>query len=111
MFLGNPDRKGGAGAFIGYDISDRYAQISFWLPGADKPETLSQVMGEEEYMIPAVDVYKRQPISKLFPVLLSLIFFPNPFSLSLALLPPYIVQIPRSSPFLVLCPSPAAVRV
>ena len=53
MFLGNPDRKGGAGAFIGYDISDRYAQISFWLPGADKPETLSQVMGEEEYMIPA----------------------------------------------------------
>ena len=38
MFLGNPDRKGGAGAFIGYDISDRYAQISFWLPGADKPE-------------------------------------------------------------------------
>lgn len=29
-------------------------QISFWLPGADKPETLSQVMGEEEYMIPAV---------------------------------------------------------
>ena len=54
MFLGNPDRKGGAGAFIGYDISDRYAQISFWLPGADKPETLSQVMGEEEYMIPAV---------------------------------------------------------
>lgn len=54
MFLGNPDRKSGAGAFIGYDISDRFAQISFWLPGADKPETLSQVMGEEEYMIPAV---------------------------------------------------------
>lgn len=54
MFLGNGDRKSGTGAFIGYDISDRFAQISFWMPGADKPETLTQVMGEEQYMIPAV---------------------------------------------------------
>ena len=46
MFLGNGDRKSGTGAFIGYDISDRFAQISFWMPGADKRETLTQVMGE-----------------------------------------------------------------
>ena len=52
MFLGNPDRKGGAGAFIGYDISDRYAQISFWLPGADKPETLSQAVSYTHLTLP-----------------------------------------------------------
>ena len=43
---GNGDRKSGTGAFIGYDISDRFAQISFDAVGADKPETLTQVMGE-----------------------------------------------------------------
>ena len=36
------------------DLDDRFAQISFWLPGEQKPETLSAEAGEEEYMIPAV---------------------------------------------------------
>lgn len=34
------------------DIDDRFAQISYWLPGAEKPETLSLTAGGEETLIP-----------------------------------------------------------
>ncbi len=54
MFLSGMERKSGQGGVIGLDISDAFAQISYWMPGTKKPETLSQVVGREEYMIPAV---------------------------------------------------------
>lgn len=41
-------------AVIGYDLGSSFAQISYWLPGAAKPETVSQIAGEEDYLIPAV---------------------------------------------------------
>lgn len=41
-------------AVAGIDLSDAACQISYCLPGAGQPETLSQVAGEEQYMIPAL---------------------------------------------------------
>ncbi len=35
------------------DMDDRFAEISFWLPGGQKPETLSVEAEEEDSMIPA----------------------------------------------------------
>ena len=54
MFLGNSEKKGINGFILGMDLDDRYAQISCWLPGEQKPETLSVEAEGEEYMIPAV---------------------------------------------------------
>ncbi len=54
MFLGNSEEKGINGCVLGMHQDDRFAQISFWLPGAHKPETLTAVMDGEQYMIPAV---------------------------------------------------------
>ena len=54
MFLGNSEKKGISGFILGMDLDDRYAQISCWLPGEQKPETLSAEAEGEEYMIPAV---------------------------------------------------------
>ena len=54
MFLGNSEKKGINGFILGMDLDDRYAQISCWLPGEQKPETLSAEAEGEEYMIPAV---------------------------------------------------------
>ena len=54
MFLGNSEKKGINGFILGMDLDDRYAQISRWLPGEQKPETLSAEAEGEEYMIPAV---------------------------------------------------------
>lgn len=57
MFLerrGNDGKLNMAGAVAGYDLGSRTAQISYCLPGADQPETLSQVAGEEQYLIPAL---------------------------------------------------------
>ncbi len=48
MFLNGMERKNGQGGVIGLDISDAFAQISYWMPGTKKPETLSQVVGREE---------------------------------------------------------------
>ena len=48
------DKRRREGAVAGYDLSGSYAQISYWLPGEAKPETVSQVAGEEEYRIPAL---------------------------------------------------------
>ncbi len=63
MFLGNSEKKNRQGGVIGIDLDDRFAQISYWLPGAERPETFSQVMGGEDTMIPALmafDEGKRQ---------------------------------------------------
>lgn len=57
MFLerrGNDGKLNMTGAVAGYDLGSRTAQISYCLPGADQPETLSQVAGEEQYLIPAL---------------------------------------------------------
>ena len=54
MFLGNSEKKGINGFILGMDLDDRYAQISCWLPGEQKPETLPAEAEGEEYMIPAV---------------------------------------------------------
>lgn len=58
MFL---ERKGNdaklnmaAGAVIGYDLGSCTAQISYCLPASDKPETVSQIAGEEDFLIPAL---------------------------------------------------------
>lgn len=57
MFLerkGNDAKLNMSGAVAGYDLSGRTAQISYCLPGSDKPETISQVAGAEEFLIPAL---------------------------------------------------------
>lgn len=54
MLLGNRNPQGGV---IGVELSDRYAQISYWLSGSDKPETPAQGApgaGGEENMIPVL---------------------------------------------------------
>lgn len=58
MFL---ERKGNdaklntaAGAVIGYDLGSCTAQISYCLPASDQPETVSQIAGEEDFLIPAL---------------------------------------------------------
>lgn len=43
-----------AGAVAGYDLSGSAAQISYCLPEAQKPETVSVVAGQEEFLIPAL---------------------------------------------------------
>ena len=53
MFFGNTGKKGMNGGILGIDLDDRFAQISFWLPGEQTPETVSA--GEkEDCLIPAV---------------------------------------------------------
>ena len=57
MFLGNREREigsGASGAVVGYDFDGRVAQISYCLPGSKQPETVSQVAGEEQFLIPAL---------------------------------------------------------
>ena len=54
MFLGNSEKKGINGCVLGMDLDDRCAQITCWLPGEQKPETLPAETEGEEYMIPAV---------------------------------------------------------
>lgn len=57
MFLGNREREIGSGAssaVVGYDFDGRVAQISYCLPGSKQPETVSQVAGEEQFLIPAL---------------------------------------------------------
>ena len=53
MFLGNAGKKGMNGGILGMDLDDRSAQISYWLPGEQTPETVSAGGGEES-RIPAV---------------------------------------------------------
>lgn len=48
------EKRNITGAVAGYDLSDTAAQISYCLPGSKQPETISQVAGEEQYVIPAL---------------------------------------------------------
>lgn len=57
MFLdrkGNDSKLNAAGAVAGYDFGSDTAQISYCLPASDKPETISQIAGEEDFLIPAM---------------------------------------------------------
>lgn len=49
----SPKKQNTEGAVAGYDLGSAAAQISYCLPGEAKPETVSQVAGGEEYLIPA----------------------------------------------------------
>lgn len=42
------------GAVAGYDLGNETAQISYCLSPSDKPETVSQIAGDEDYLIPAM---------------------------------------------------------
>lgn len=50
---------------IGYDLGNRYSQISYCLCGGEAPETLSVVAGSENYNIPTV-LCKRKGVSQWF---------------------------------------------
>ena len=54
MFLGNPDRKGGAGAFIDRISVTGMPRSASGCRELISGKTLSQVMGEEEYMTGSV---------------------------------------------------------
>lgn len=57
MFLdrkGNDSKLNTTGAVAGYDFGSDTAQISYCLPASDKPETISQIAGEEDFLIPAL---------------------------------------------------------
>ncbi len=47
------EKRNAEGAVAGYDLGESIAQISYCLPGETKPETVSQVAGGEDYLIPA----------------------------------------------------------
>ena len=53
MLLGNRNQQGG---IIGIELSDRYAQLSFWAAGTENPETPPQCPPElgEDTMIPVL---------------------------------------------------------
>lgn len=56
MFLDRKEtgkKKNSDLAVIGYDLGKKEAQISYYLPGRDKPETISVMTGEEQFSIPA----------------------------------------------------------
>lgn len=40
------------GLYLGIDINDRYTMLSFYQRHMDEPETVSTVMGSENYQIP-----------------------------------------------------------
>ncbi len=45
--------------YLGIDLNDRYAMVSYFQPNMEEPETLSTVAGSEIYQIPAVLAKKR----------------------------------------------------
>ena len=50
---------------IGFDLSDRYSQVSYWKIGTDGPETVSAVNGGQSYNIPTV-LCKRNEVNQWF---------------------------------------------
>ncbi|MBQ3105356.1 MAG: hypothetical protein IJC59_05800 [Lachnospiraceae bacterium] len=56
-------RKNKGKYIVGYDLSRRYAQISYLEMGSGKAETLSMVAGEQQYNIPLV-LYKNEEDNK-----------------------------------------------
>ena len=55
--------KLGEKVVVGYDLSDTYSQISYWLMGSDTVETISSVAGAEVFSIPTV-LCKREGVSQ-----------------------------------------------
>lgn len=51
--------------YIGYDLGDTYAQISYCMADGQEPETLSVVTGTEQYNIPMV-LCKRREVNQWF---------------------------------------------
>lgn len=58
-------KKNSGSVYIGYDLSDAYAQISYCTTGEQEPETLSVVAGAEQYNIPMV-LCKRKDVNQWF---------------------------------------------
>ncbi len=56
---------GGEKLIVGYDLGNKYSQISVAVPGKGEVETLSLVAGEESYNIPTV-LCKRNGVSQWF---------------------------------------------
>lgn len=59
-------RRNNGQVMIGYDLSDTYAQISYYLPGSEDAETLSVVTGSEQYNIPMALCKRKETNQWLF---------------------------------------------
>ena len=46
------DERIAEGVYFGIDINDKYTMLSFFQKNMDEPETISMVMGSENYQIP-----------------------------------------------------------
>ncbi|MCL2718084.1 MAG: DUF5716 family protein [Lachnospiraceae bacterium] len=57
-------KKNTGTTIIGYDLNDKYAQISFLKAGAAEPETASMVLGAEQFNIPVA--LRKKPDSNLW---------------------------------------------
>lgn len=59
------EKKSAERVLIGFDLGNKYSQISYCVEGSEVPETLSLVAGSESYNIPTV-LCKRQGINQWF---------------------------------------------
>ena len=59
-------RRNNGQVLIGYDLSDAYAQISYYLPDGEDAETLAVVAGTEQYNIPMALCKKKETNQWLF---------------------------------------------
>lgn len=59
------EKKGPDHVLVGFDIGNKYSQISYCVEGSEVPETLSLVAGSESYNIPTV-LCKRQGVNQWF---------------------------------------------
>lgn len=59
------EKKGAERVLVGFDLGNKYSQISYCLEGSEVPETLSLVAGSESYNIPTV-LCKRQGVNQWF---------------------------------------------
>ena len=51
--------------YVGLDVGNRYAMISYYNNGMREPETVSKVAGSEVYQVPLM-LYKRKGIGQWF---------------------------------------------
>lgn len=63
--IGFLDKLSGDKVFVGYDLGEKYAQISYCFAGNGLPETVSTVAGGEHYNIPMV-LCKRRGVNQWF---------------------------------------------
>ena len=59
------EKKGAERVLVGFDLGNKYSQISYCVEGSEVPETLSLVAGSESYNIPTV-LCKRQGVNQWF---------------------------------------------